>query len=769
MNYSLYKIDYPEKVDVEEYDIAIVRNREQLELALDDCVNKKLFSFDYETGPTVEEKLTCLSLLKDCAETGNEEEFKSIQTRLNNSAFDAHRAEVAAISFAADVNTAYIMFLRMGSDREGYCIDMTPEEVFEVINEKIFTNTDIEKIAFNLEYETMMTTRYNCYIQAPVVDPFIAAVRLTQLCAYNKIVDPKRPSMGLGLKNLCEQILGVKMYEFTDLLENNDVSFYNELDPSDENVLEYSAQDCIIPIYLYNYYKAIGKQIPVDKEKGITYWDWLSNIEMPFMRITGSMRYYGFEWNSEYARKAEIEALAVQRQATDRIVEILNEIVDDYCTSLNDDPEELAYVQRFKDINPGKNGKNKIIKEFLFDFIQMPLAGKTDKGAPSMDAEALLDTIFMLENNLKTLNEEKYLIKDKDSPLYGNMKSLEIANRECVVSYQDKVLELVKTIQTVQKYSTLVSTHIVGRQKYLNPVTSRIHSSYTVWTETSRTASQKPNQQNVPAARNDPMKIRSLYRPAKDKVLILVDYSGFELRIMAYVSQDEVMINTINNGGDLHTLTAAVMNKKRPEDVTKLERFYGKAGNFGILYGGTEHALVSTLKKTGTRISLAEATNIVKAVKTAYPGIGKFQREIANFGARNRYVSTIYGYKRVLHLATSTVRHFREQAARQAANTPIQGSAADIMKRAQNRIYDYLAREGLKERINMIAQIHDEIVFECDNDVEFIKDIVPKIQRIMEDRPSEDFCVPVSTEVSIAEENWGTKVDYKDWLESKND
>ena len=236
------------------------------------------------------------------------------------------------------------------------------------------------------------------------------------------------------------------------------------------------------------------------------------------------------------------------------------------------------------------------------------------------------------------------------------------------------------------------------------------------------------------------------------------------------------------------------MTGKPEAEVTKHERSGAKAGNFGSVYGGTEHALQRTFKKMGIRKSLPECKHIVDAVMKTYPGIPRMQVAAKVTARETGYAETIYGYKRMLPSINSSNRYTRGEDERRAGNTPVQGSAADIMKRAQNTVYekcgmDTAAHNGIavepwegfgertKELLNvpafmlhghtdMVAQIHDEIIVELDDDPTLVDTYALWQKDVMEIPPFKDFPVQLESEASVAY-SWGNKMSLEDYDKSK--
>ena len=227
--------------------------------------------------------------------------------------------------------------------------------------------------------------------------------------------------------------------------------------------------------------------------------------------------------------------------------------------------------------------------------MELPKA-HTGKTGPSLDKEALIDIKFMLENNLYDLHEEKYLnvelpedwenIDVENDPTLTNevRNAIRIKKRK-EHPYKEAGINLLKQMDDIQKYTTLISSHIVGREKYLNSESGRIHAGYSTFTDTGRCNSFRPNGQNVPATYNDELKIRNFFVPSPGKVLFFIDFSGFELRLMAWRSNDETMINLFNSNGDMHRRTAMTLTGKKEDEITGEERNNAKAGNFGRVIG----------------------------------------------------------------------------------------------------------------------------------------------------------------------------------------
>lgn len=702
-----------------------------------------------------------------------ESEFQEKRDVYLRTPLDPWKGEICTFSVSAAVHESRVVPIdhKVGQNFEA---DLSRTEArklaLDIIDRYLFSSEKVVKIAFNLAFETKYAAKYGKYIKMPVADPQILLVRTLQLVAPQKLENPKFPVQGWGLKAATKKVFGVDMASrFKQLLEKHGADFFDEVPADKGDGLIYSAEDSDYALQHYFYWDEVAKQIKTYEAScpNKNYSEWLHNIEMPFTRVIGLMEYWGMHWDNDVAQQKEEEALIMQEQLSERI-------------------KTVIFNATGLEVSPGKSGKTKGVKEALFDHMKLPIA-KWGKTGPSLDEEALINMEFMLENKLENLDEEKYLKVDLpegweeinpeaqfgtpgfDPKLSKEERgAIKIAKRP-QHPYKDEGIELINAMMKIQKYSTLISSHIKGRSKFLNSVSNRIHAGYGPWTDTSRLSSFKPNGQNVPAPHNDDLGIRNFYTAGPGKVLFLIDFAGFELRLMAWKSGDEVMIDLFNTGGDMHRKTAATMTGKPEEDVTKRERGDAKPGNFGISYGGTEHALQKTfLTDYRVRKTLDECYEIVNAVKRTYPGIPAYQRNIELLAREIGYAETIYGYRRMLPEINSANNKARGSAARQAANTPIQGSAADIMKRAQNEVYDEIAKGEILEhgKTDMIAQIHDEIIFEMDDDADLVEAAYHKVKELMEKPPIDGFPVPVLAEASVAY-SWGNKMDVEDWLKQK--
>lgn len=267
---------------------------------------------------------------------------------------------------------------------------------------------------------------------------------------------------------------------------------------------------------------------------------------------------------------------------------------------------------------------------------------------------------------------------------------------------------IVNDILTFRQLTKLRSTYVEALPQLINRKTGRVHTSYgQAVAVTGRLASNNPNLQNIPVRTERGKEIRKAFIPRdKDHVLLSADYSQIELRIVAAISGDENMCQAFRDDIDIHTATAARVYNVRMEEVTKEMRYKAKSVNFGIIYGQGAFGLADNLGITRT-----EAKEIIDNYKKQFAGIQQYMDRTINFAREQGYVQTLMGRKRWLrdiNSANFTVRGFAE---RNAINSPIQGTAADMIKLAMIRVHRAMKKERMKSR--MVLQVHDELIFDA--------------------------------------------------------
>ena len=280
----------------------------------------------------------------------------------------------------------------------------------------------------------------------------------------------------------------------------------------------------------------------------------------------------------------------------------------------------------------------------------------------------------------------------------------------------------------------------------INSRTGRVHTNFNqAIAVTGRLSSINPNLQNIPIKTDRGREVRKAFVP-RDKgwVLLSADYSQIELRIVAAISEDEAMMNAFKENKDIHTATAAKVYGVAEGDVTKEMRRAAKAVNFGIIYGQTAFGLAGSLG-----ISRTEAKEIIENYLKEYSGIKRYMDDTINFARENGFVKTLKGRKRYLRDIGSSNQTVRGYAERNAINSPIQGTAAEMIKLAMIKVHDELKKSSLQSR--MILQVHDELVFDVpENEVEALKKLVVENMEAAMPLPHD---VPIIAEAGFGE-NW---------------
>ena len=270
---------------------------------------------------------------------------------------------------------------------------------------------------------------------------------------------------------------------------------------------------------------------------------------------------------------------------------------------------------------------------------------------------------------------------------------------------------IVFSVIEYRELKKMQSTYISVLPTLLNPDTHRIHTSFIQWgTATGRLSSRDPNLQNIPVRSDLGKKIRAAFIPqGKDNVILAVDYSQIELRMLAHLSGDEALIESYKEGIDIHARTAAAIYGADIKDVTSDMRRDAKVVNFGVLYGMTAFRLARDLK-----IPMSQANDFITGYFDMYQGVQKYIEDVKASAHRDGYVETLSGRRRYIAGIDSSDRMESQMAERMAVNTPVQGSAADLIKIAMIRIQKKINDENLPLR--MMLQVHDELVFECPKD-----------------------------------------------------
>lgn len=487
-----------------------------------------------------------------------------------------------------------------------------------------------------------------------------------------------------GLKTLVPQLLHTDLPKFSEVTQGKS---FDELDPEDYETIRYACADADYALQLYHLINNwFDKYLP--KHRWI-----IENIESPTAVFVGLMQYNGVSVD---------KALMYQKQfdAGEKILEIHHEI------------------KKFigKDIDIGANASTDAFKKYLYEDLKLPVMKTTAKYQAAADEESLI------------------LLKDwcKEN--------------------RTEILLLLDLIHEYRKWNKIKSTYIDGFLDAVNRATDKIHTSFfQLGTDTGRFASRTPNLQNMPRKDNDPVGIRDFFVASEGYIFVDFDFSQIELRVGSWYCRDKKMIDTYKSDGDIHAQTTSVIygipfdeaaDKNEPH--YKERRSIAKNCNFGVFYGLFPNGLMRNLKKAGIEKTKTECTEIIENLKAGYPGLAIWQEHTKNEAQNTGYSETAFGRRRMLKGIFSPDRGTRSYWQRCALNTPIQGTAADILKLAMVRIIQGMDKHPY---IRPLLTIHDEILFEVPKDkateaCEFIK-------ACMEQKPFPEFDIPLKAEGAV--------------------
>ncbi len=375
----------------------------------------------------------------------------------------------------------------------------------------------------------------------------------------------------------------------------------------------------------------------------------------------------------------------------------------------------------------------------LFEEIEMPLVevlASMEYEGIYVDKQELLEYGKELQAKIDILTKEIYELageefninstKQLGEILFEKLKLTAVKKTKTGYSTDVDVLEKIKyehpVIEKILEYRQLVklnSTYVEGLIPYIDEKTNRVHSKFhqTV-TATGRISSTDPNLQNIPTRVELGKKLRKVFKPKEGSIYIDADYSQIELRVLAHISQDKHMIEAFNNDEDIHAQAASKVLNIPIEEVTKEQRASAKAVNFGIVYGISDFGLGQQLG-----ISRKKAKEYIEQYLDKYSGIKKFMTDIVEQTKERGFVETLYHRRRYVPELKSNNYMVRQFGGRVAMNTPIQGTAADIMKIAMINVYNKLKEKNLKSKV--IVQVHDELLIETPlEEKEIVKNIL---------------------------------------------
>ncbi len=406
--------------------------------------------------------------------------------------------------------------------------------------------------------------------------------------------------------------------------------------------------------------------------------------------------------------------------------------------------EEIDAVELFKNIDMPTV---EVLAEMQWNGMYVDLQELEDYGKQLKEKlEILTQEIYELSGEEFNINSTKQL----GEILFEKLKLPVVKKTKSGYSTDVDVLEKLRdehpVIEKILDYRQLMklnSTYVEGMKPYINPKTKRIHSFFhQTITATGRISSTEPNLQNIPTRFELGKQLRKVFKPADGYLYIDADYSQIELRVLAHVSNDEHMVQAFINGEDIHKQAASKVFNTPIEEVTKEQRSNAKAVNFGIVYGISDFGLGEQL-----HISRKKAKQYIEQYLEQYSGIKQFMTDVVENAKENGYVETQFKRRRYIPELKSSNYMVRQFGQRAAMNTPIQGTAADIMKIAMINVLKELKSKNMKSKI--VLQVHDEMMIEAP--VEEVEDVKEIIKNCMENACHLN--VPLIAEVSEAI-NW---------------
>ena len=486
-----------------------------------------------------------------------------------------------------------------------------------------------------------------------------------------------------GLKRLAEELFGEPLPTFSRV---TDGKHFDELDGNDAETVRYGSADSDFALRLYHKFNDwFDRFLP--KHRYI-----VEEVESPTAVYLGIMKANGIPVDIPLIQERKKEAEAEMERIR----------------------EEIAFI--IGDVNIGANCSTQAFKNYLYKDLGLPVLKTTETNREAADDMTMT------------------LLKE-----WCDVKRPELS-------------KLFTLVQEYRKWGKIKSTYIDGYLKYLNPVTGCIHPEiFALSTDTGRMNCRNPNAQNMPRKTNDPIGVRNFIKAPEGCLILSLDFSQIELRVGAFYCRDPKMLETYRTGGDIHAATTSVIfgvsyeeaQDKHSENY-KEHRTIAKNVNFGTFYGLFPRGLQKTLKfKAGVEKQLSECEEILFNLKHGYKGLTTWQEETKADAARRMYSETWLGRRRYLPGIASDNWGQKSFAERCALNTPIQGTAADILKLSITRIL-----AGLPERewLKPILQIHDELTFIIPEDR--LKEAVAFIRACMEERPFPEFDLPLVAEAS---------------------
>ena len=399
----------------------------------------------------------------------------------------------------------------------------------------------------------------------------------------------------------------------------------------------------------------------------------------------------------------------------------------------------------------------------LFEKIEMPLVkvlGEMQVNGMYVDKDELTKFGDELKEQIEVLKKEIYELCGEEFNINSTQQLGVILFEKLGLPVYKKtkkgystdvdILEKLKgehpVIEKILEYRSLMklnSTYVEGLIPYINEKTKRIHSYFhQTITATGRISSTEPNLQNIPTRYELGKTLRKVFKPAEGNIYVDADYSQIELRVLAHISEDKNMVNAFKHDEDIHKQAASKVFEVPMEEVTKEQRSAAKAVNFGIVYGISDFGLAEQLG-----ISRKQAKTYIEQYLEKYSGIKKFMDTIVEEAKEKGYVETLFHRRRYIPELSSNNYMVRQFGSRAAMNTPIQGTAADIMKIAMINVFNRLEEEKLEAKI--VLQVHDELIIECK------KEQVDRVTELLKEEMESAMKLKVPLKVEVSEaENW---------------
>ncbi len=376
----------------------------------------------------------------------------------------------------------------------------------------------------------------------------------------------------------------------------------------------------------------------------------------------------------------------------------------------------------------------------------IPILYAMEKSGIQLDVSHLKKFSSELENQIKTLEidihkiaGEKFNIaspKQLGAILFEKLGLEALKKTKTGYSTDNEVLEklnhpIAQSLMDYRELTKLKSTYVDALPELVDQ-TGRLHTHFNqALTTTGRLSSHNPNLQNIPIKTEKGQRVRQAFIASANKKLLSLDYSQIELRVLAHISDDKALMSAFKDDLDIHTATASEVFSVKLKDVTKEQRRIAKAVNFGIAYGQGAYGLAETLG-----ISRTESKEIIDKYFKKFSGIKDYISSTIELAHERKFVETLFGRRRYLSELESTNAMVKKFGERAAINAPIQGTASDLMKMAMIDVYRYMHNEKTnREKINLLLQVHDELVFEgepneLDIHLSAIKNIMENVVRL---------------------------------------